>query len=60
MDSFYLDLGKIFQSILAKYEDWKNIDLFQHLDKDTFRLNDFNLDIPLEKINKILSVFKSR
>jgi len=58
MDSFYLDLGKIFQSILAKYEDWKNIDLFQHLDKDTFRLNDFNLDIPLEKINKILSVFK--
>jgi hypothetical protein len=57
MDSFYLDLGKVFQSVLARYEEWRNFDLFQHLNKDIFILNEFNLDISSHKLTQILVLF---
>jgi serine/threonine protein kinase len=34
MDSYYLDIGKVFQSLIARYEEWNIFELFQILDKE--------------------------
>jgi serine/threonine protein kinase len=58
MDSYYLDLGKVFQSIIAKYERWTSQeDLFECLDKDTYKLNSFNLEINLTTVLPIVLEF---
>ena len=55
MDSYYLDLGKVFQSIIAKYEKWTIQEhLFECLDKDTYHINKFNLQIDHKQISLIL------
>jgi thiamine kinase-like enzyme len=58
MDSYYLDLGKVFQSIIAKYERWTSQEhLFECLDKDTYKLNSFNLEINFTTVLPILLEF---
>ena len=58
MDSYYLDLGKVFQSIIAKYERWTSQEhLFECLDKDTYKLNSFNLEINFTTVLPILVEF---
>ena len=55
MDSYYLELGKILQSIFAKYEKWTIQEhLFECLDKDTYHINKFNLQIDHTQISLIL------
>ena len=60
MDSHYLDLGKVFQSVIAKYEGWKDIQLFRLIDKDTYELNPFNLNISAEDFEPLLKFFKDQ
>lgn len=57
MDSYFLDIGKVFQSIVARYEEWKNFDLFQHLDRDTFTIHNFNLTNSLQRYSSFLLHF---
>lgn len=38
VDSCYFDLGKIFQSIVARYDQWNEIPLHVHLDSDGVRV----------------------
>jgi hypothetical protein len=60
MDSYYLDLGKVFQSIFAKYEKWTSQEhLFECLDKDTYKLNSFNLEINFTTVLPILLEFSN-
>jgi len=58
MDSYYLDLGKVFQSIVAKYEKWITQEhLFECLDKDTYHIDEFNLQINIQDVQLILEEF---
>jgi len=58
MDSYYLDIGKVFQSLIARYEEWNQFELFQILNKDSFSLNTFNLEINSKSIGSIMHNFK--
>ena len=58
MDSSYLDLGKVFQSFISKYEFWATQEnLFECLDRNTYKLNSFNLEINSTTVLPILLEF---
>lgn len=60
MDSKLLDLGKVFQSLISRYEEWHMKEqLFTCINKGTYTIHPFNLSVDPNDFTQLLEAFEN-